>query len=220
MQTAGDKAAWIRAWDETEGDPSHRIITPQGAFGDFVKTDEGKNAVRTWATGENVSKAIQAIESGGDLSQISRLMGGAHKVRNFYNNILDPNSPMRDVTIDTHAVAAGLLRPLAGKDREVVENLSGPPKSAGTGLRGTYPIFADAYREAARQRRVLPRQMQSITWEGARGLFPDTWKRNEANKRLLEWLWQQRGNTDDVRELQDYILQLRGGRIPPPDWYQ
>lgn len=219
MQRAGDKAAWVRAWDEAENDPSHRIITPQGTFGDFVRTAEGQPAKTTWATGENVARSIQAIESGGNLAEISRLMGGRHKVRNFYNNILDPFSPMRDVTIDTHAVAAGLLRPLAGKDVEVAHNLSGPPKSASTGVVGTYPIFADAYREAARQRRVLPRQMQSITWEGARGLFPDTWKRNEANKKLLEWLWQQRGD-QDIRELQDYILQLRGGKIPPPDWFR
>jgi hypothetical protein len=34
-------------------------------------------------------------------------MGERHKVRNFYNNIYDPNSPYGDVTIDTHAVAAG-----------------------------------------------------------------------------------------------------------------
>ena len=42
-------------------------------------------------------------------------MGAMHKVRNFYNNILLPDSPNGHVTIDTHAVAAGLIKSSLGE---------------------------------------------------------------------------------------------------------
>jgi len=94
-------------------------------------------------------------------------------VRNFYNNILVPNSPNGHVTIDTHAVAAALLRPLSGSSREVLHNFGGDGAASNSaqGSSGTYGLYVEAYRRAAQERGVLTRQMQSITWEAVCGLF-------------------------------------------------
>ena len=93
-------------------------------------------------------------------------------MRNFYNNIIDPWSNKGDVTIDTHAVAVGHLSPLDLNSDEVTHNFGGT-SDAGQGLNGTYPLYAEAYRQAAKKLGVLPRELQSITWEGIRSLFTD-----------------------------------------------
>jgi hypothetical protein len=65
-----------------------------------------------WGSNVEIAKAISAIGNP-TRDNVSERMGEKHKVRNFYNNIFDPQSTHGDVTIDTHAVAAALLRPSA-----------------------------------------------------------------------------------------------------------
>ena len=97
-----------------------------------------------------------------------------HKVRSFFNNILDPHSKNGDVTVDTHAVGAALLRQLTGADAAVLHNFGDAPNKADkpegweaagssvkTGLTGLYPVYAQAYREAAKDLGIQPRQLQS-----------------------------------------------------------
>ena len=87
----------------------------------------------------------------------SDALGAAHKVRSFYNNILDPASDNNDVTIDTHAVGAAWLRALGGSSAPVAQNLGTNPKrapgaakeafeaapgSAVSGIKGAYPVYA------------------------------------------------------------------------------
>jgi hypothetical protein len=66
----------------------------------------------------------------------------AGNVRNFYNNIVAPHSGPGDVTVDTHAIAAALLRPLSGDAKDVTNGLGqGGPDNAAVGshvLYGTY----------------------------------------------------------------------------------
>jgi hypothetical protein len=66
------------------------------------------------------------------------------------------------------------------------------------GLGGTYPIIAEAYRRAAAQASeeepgltILPRQMQSITWEGGRGLFSPEFKRDKVKRAAVTDIWRQ-----------------------------
>jgi hypothetical protein len=129
------------------------------------------------------------------------------------------------VTIDTHAVAAQALRPLAGAHTEVAQNFknsvpAGAVAAKGsdlTGIHGTYGINADAYRQAAEQAGILPRQMQSITWEGVRGLFPDTFK-TAKNNAIIDDIWREvsagRLSADDARRM----IYDRAGGINTPDW--
>jgi hypothetical protein len=222
---AAAKALWLRLHDETYNDRSHRIITPEGNFGDFVKTMKGENAGTGWGSLVEIGKAIRSIEAAQNPELISALMGEKHKVRNFYNNILAPRSPNGDVTIDTHAVAAGLYRPLSGKSLEVAHNFAnyagkGVPGAAGSaisGIQGTYPLYAEAYRRAAKERGILPREMQSITWEAVRGLFPESFK-TAANSRRVDAVWNRYKNgeisQDNARRLVDEIA----GGIRNPTW--
>jgi len=197
------KAMWIRIFDETYNDRGHRIITPEGQFLDYARKKDGNKKLTGWGTNKEISSAVQALELKGDqsLQQISIILGDRHKVRSFYNNMISPMSPDGHSTIDTHAVAVAFLKPLSGKSVEVDHNFgvyTGEgrskiygviPNSSITGARGMYGLIADAYARAAEQRGVLPRQMQSITWEPIRGLFPDTFKNQKQNVEKINSIW-------------------------------
>lgn len=193
----------LRVYDEVYNSSAYDILSPNGdATGKATNADGALSSIG-WPGDSTIAKAISIIEEG-SVENISKQLGEKHKVRNFYNNISDPNSFSGDVTIDTHAVAAGLLKALAGGDKEVETNLSGK-SSAFTGSTGTYAAFAEAYRLAAKERGILPRQMQSITWEAVRGLFTNTFKANNKNKKLINDIWDKyssgKNNIDETRQL-------------------
>ncbi len=96
-------------------------------------------------------------------------IGNQNKVRSFYNNLYDPSNRGM-TTIDTHAVAAALLLPLSSSSPAVYDNFSSFDNKA-SGNKGTYPIYQEAYERAAAIVGVLPREMQSITWEMVRVFF-------------------------------------------------
>ena len=232
LELPAEKAMWLRVYDETYNDRSFPIVNPEGTFGDTVKTGKGVNRMVAWGSLSEIAKAINAIESGGDLKIISDQMGGQNKVRNFYNNIYNPASTNGDVTIDTHAVAAGMLRPLAGDATEVHHNFGSAPdvkkrdarwnggmsNSSITGTKGIYGIYADAYREAAQQRGVLPREMQSITWEAVRGLFPDTMKRDKKYVDDITNIWYEYKKGNKTLEEAQNATEQRAGGIDKPTW--
>lgn len=227
-ERAAHKALWLRLHDETYNDPGHPLVTPEGGFGENVKTQKGEHAKIAWGSLGEIGKAILAMENAKDPAALSKIMGERHKVRNFYNNMLQPNSKHGDVTIDTHAVAAALMRPLSGNDLEVSHNFAnwpgkGLPSAGGsaiTGIQGTYPLYAEAYRRAAAKRGILPREMQSITWEAARSLFPDTFK-TDVNRKAVDSIWDKykmgKITQKKARELIHGYAAPRG--LGHPDWY-
>ena len=80
-------------------------------------------------------------------------------------------------------------------------------------------MFADAYREAGRQAGVLPREMQSITWENVRGLYSPQFKTKEnvaAIDKIQNDYMRGRITQDQARNM---ILEFAGG-ITPPSWYR
>jgi len=221
------RALFVRLHDQTYTSPDYRIVGPEGDFLEVATNANGSPSRVGWGSLNEIGKAVGSIEANGNVSTISRLMGERHKVRNFYNNIYDPNSPYGDVTIDTHAVAAGLLRPLSGNSLEVdhnFKNTSVPGRgttkgSAVSGVSGNYGLYAEAYRRAAEERGILPRQMQSITWEAARGLFPDTFK-TEANGNMIDAIWSRYRNGEvEIDEARRMVNEAAGG-INPPTWQQ
>lgn len=212
------QALWLRAYDEVRHPRQFRAVTPEGNFGDYIANKgDGERTAAAWGSLEQIAKAISIFDDGSPRNILDNL-GAAHKVRNFYNNIVAPNSPYPFVTIDTHAVAAALLRPLAGSDLEVSHNLGGGVSRAASGLTGTYPVYADAYEKAAEARDLLPREMQSITWEAVRGLFRPAFKAQKANKAAVDKIWQRYTQGEvALDDAQHQIHKLAGG-IEPPAW--
>jgi len=212
-------AAWVRTYDETFNDRSYSVLTPEG---DLLPATGNKVA---WGSLAEIAKAVKVILDP-DMASVSVEMGGNHKVRSFYNNIVTPNALAGDVTIDTHAVAAALLRPLSQSSPEVShafgtgleakkqpEGYRGAKGAGIAGAKGLYGVYADAYRAAAQAVGILPRQLQSITWEAVRLLFPDAQKRGKMG-RSVEAIWRGEGTVEEKR---DAAFASAGG-IGDPAW--
>jgi len=220
----GLKAMWLRTYDQAHLPREHQIVSPEGDFVGVRLNANGSPTKTGWGSLNEISKSIVILEDPSK-ANISNNLGAMHKVRNFYNNIYAPNDPSGAVTIDTHAVAAGLLRPLSGNSREVLHNFGsgitgegGPKNSSVTGVQGTYGIYAEAYRRAAQERGVLPREMQSITWEAVRGLFPDTFKSQAKNVDQVDGIWlKYRKGQLSLDEARNEVFNAAGG-INPPEW--
>ena len=181
-----EKAIWIRTYDEAHNSQAYRDVLPNGALGKFARNQDefGTPAHIVWQSVASVKSAVMALEANGDREKIDAAFGNAHKVRSFYNNILDPHSENGDVTIDTHAVGAALLRQLSNKTVPVAHNFGNTPEkknqpvgwdaagsSIKTGLSGLYPVYATAYHEAAKELGIQPRQLQSAVWVVKRETF-------------------------------------------------
>ena len=221
-------AHWIRAWDEAHNPKMTRLATPEGDFGDWMRNYPKKGetlgvptALR-YGSFDPLMKAL-AIMADGSRENISRTIGDDHKVRSFYNNIIAPDSASGDVTMDTHAVAAAHMTPLGGSHPLVLQNFGGGEpgglrtrSSSITGSSGNYPIYAEAYREAAAKRGVLPREMQSITWEAVRALFRPEQKKQLRGK--IESLWNEvRDGKLSEAAARKQVVELAEG-IAAPDW--
>jgi|694.fasta_scaffold37778_9 hypothetical protein len=220
------RAMWVRAFDEAHNPRSYRTITPEGDLGNFATNMDGSQSKVGWGGLGEIGKAIRAYTSGGDMDIISQAMGEKHKVRSFNNNITSPNDPRYgDVTIDTHQVAAGQLRPLAGSSQAVAHNLAtsveagmkNAKNSAVTGAQGTYGLIADATRQAAQPYGLLGRQMQSATWEPVRELFSAAAKRGNLPDQV-DAIWRAHDAGDlTLQQARDLIYETAGG-IGTPAW--
>jgi hypothetical protein len=181
-------------------------------------TGKGEEAKVGWGSLNEIAKALAIFEDP-SMENINRRLGEMHKVRSFYNNIVNPYRG-GSVTSDTHNVAAALMRPLSGSSPEVLHNLGAASSSNITGARGTYGLYADAVRRAAAERGITdPRAMQSITWEGIRGLYSPEMKRNKSlQERVADAVNQYRLGRVTGGEMREQLLDLGGG-IDLPAWY-
>jgi hypothetical protein len=198
-----EKAMWIRTYDEAHSDRTYAAISSTGERGPNVTTKAGADAKAAWQSTPAIVSALKSLESNGDRDVISEAMGNKHKVRSFYNNILDPHSPNGDVTSDTHHVGAALMRDLGGSTAPVMHNFGNAlskeeqAKSGGvwqatassvkTGVEGLYPLYGDATRELAKELKIEPRQLQSVVWTTKRTLFENA---TQQDHDTIEKHWQ------------------------------
>jgi len=93
--------------------------------------------------------------------------------------------------MDTHAVAALYWQALSGNSFEVSQNFgsSNVTNNSILGVNGLYAANAEAYRAAAKTFGLLPREIQSITWEAVRLLFTAKWKSNKKNVDAVRAVW-------------------------------
>jgi len=214
-------AAFVRAYDEAYQSRTYRIVTPEGGFSGLVmnnpdkKTKEIKPSTMMWSTYDPIEKSV-SIYRDGSRDNISEQLGFEHKIRSFYNNIVAPNSEISHVTIDTHAVAAGMFEALAGTDLPVKQNFGGTGTADNIGVGGTYGLIADAYRDAAKQVGMKAREMQSITWEAVRGLFNEDIKANIKAPIRGEWT-KYRNGEQTFEQARAKIIKIAGG-MNDPQW--
>jgi len=220
------RALMLRGADELFNSSAYELIAPEGHVLDWSRTKgkgdkPGELSRISWQSYENVEAVVSMLRDG-SAENISAQLGQAHKVRNFYNNISQPNSSGLFTTVDTHANAANLLEPLAGSSPEVTQSLSGP-KSNSTGSIGTYSVHQQAYIELAAELGILPRQLQSVTWEAVRELFSPEAKRgrNENDIGLLTkniWEDYNKGLTDENTARKRIFEVAAPNGISLPDW--
>ncbi len=212
-----DQAIFIRTYDEVYNPREYNNITPNGEINGLVRVKSGLPGKAGWGDFSTIEKAISVLDNG-SLENISKNLGNQHKVRNFFNNISNPNDK-NAVTIDTHAVAAALLKPLSGKSKQVAYNFGGS-SSVSTGMTGTYPLYADAYRSLANDLKILAREVQSITWEAGRGLFKATFKSQKSNEEKINNVWDRYSSGKiPLSQAQANINSLAGG-VSKPVWYE
>jgi hypothetical protein len=220
MNTAPDylKPYYARLYHEINTTKDYNILSPDGNVLGIAKKKGGENAKVAWGSYTEIGKAVD-IYLDGSQENITRTLGEMHKIRNFYNNIIDPMSPDKDVTMDTHAVAAALLLPLSGEAKQVKANFgTGTANSAPLGIKGLYYAFAEGYNLAAEESGLLPRQVQSITWEAVRGLFTDDFKRNAKKVAEINGIVNDYANKKiTLDESRKKIFESAGG-INTPSW--
>jgi hypothetical protein len=232
-------AMWIRAFDEAHNPTDSRAVSPTGEFlGTQMNKSGSAPDTASWNSYSPIAKAI-SIWHDPSLENINRQVGTNHKVREFYNNITNPNDPNVFVG-DTHAVAAGEFLPHGSASKAVMHNFGSAPDTKGkqtlanegtpwgeedttrstgaTGARGDYPVHAEAARRAAWARGVHPSEMQSVTWETVRTIFKN---KSTPMKRAARAIW---GEYADGKlshsETMDKIISLAtGGKgVKGPAW--
>ena len=212
LEDLNPAAIWIRAYDETFNDKRLRVQTPEGGIGnDWFRTPKGNLNSRSWKTYVMMVKAISILKDG-SMNNIEAQLGDEFKVRDFYNNLYDPTDDLA-VTVDTHQVGASLLRCVSSTgSREVDQNFGGKGSSgnADVGQKGTYSFYAEALYRAAKERGVMPREMQSISWEAVRALFPDVQKTSLRPK--IDAIWERHDKGEITAEqAREEILEVTGG---------
>ena len=217
LNSPAKKAVWLRLYDEAHNPRSFDIVDPMGNVIGPRLTQKGELAAAGWGSLKDIQKAISIFENP-EIDNVASMLGNMHKVRSFYNNIVNPWAG-KSVTSDTHNVAAALFRPLSGNSLEVKHNLGGASSSDITGAQGTYGLYADAVRRAAAERGIeYPRAMQSITWEGIRGLYDPVAKRNKSlQEQVTGAMKDYRHKRISGDQMREQLLDIGGG-MNLPDW--
>lgn len=188
LPTLAKKAFWLRIYDEAHNPREYMQWNADGTQAGIARKLDGTPRSVSWSFFKHIEKAI-SIAQDGSPENISRQLGLAHKIRNFYNNQADPDNP-RYLTIDTHAGAAAQLRPLSGSHPDILR-IFGNPSNSEYGLKGVYPLYDEMYRRAAKTLdEPIPNRVQSPVWAKFREVFNDDFKTPE-NLKAIDAIWKE-----------------------------
>ena len=222
------RAKMMRSYSELSDGTNYNIMTPEGNIAGVAMNKSGEPMKIIWQSYNFINDALQALYENNP-ARLSELLGDEHKVRAFFNNINRPNygrlaGERGPSTVDTHQVAASLLEPLGSGSRQVEASMGkvkgGGVSMAPIGISGTNPLYQEALTRASQESMgaVLPRQYQSVGWEGLRGLFSPEQKRNVKLGSRIDAIWQDyRNGRMSLENAQDAIFNEAGG-IAAPRW--
>jgi hypothetical protein len=86
------------------------------------------------------------------------------------------------------------------------------------GISGMYPIYEEAYRQAAQELGVPARELQSVTWEAIRALFDESDKKSPDFRKAIDAIWRkvEQGKMTQPEAMKEVID--RAGGFKKPDW--
>jgi hypothetical protein len=183
--------------------------------------ESGKPATNSWLGLDALGKVVSVLDDG-SIDNIHHQLGFNHKVRNFYNNIVNPWSDAGHTTVDTHHIGAGWLSPLGSKEDRVLHAFGnsnpghpGAPKHGPVGLQGTSALHAEATRQVAARHDMLPNEMQSVLWEGKKSLFD---KMPEGAEAKIKATWKKVHDGELSPERARKQIVKDAGGFKPPAW--
>lgn len=217
LSSADDKALWVRAYDRVNHGTGYRSVDTRGRYGDFILRKDGQKAGRRWNDSETLAKAINSLE-GKSVETVSHQLGEYQKVRNIYNNIVDPYGVHPFLPTDVHLVSGSLGQAVSGKN-QFTKNAYGKGKGFGKpeehGIQGTNPVYAEAAKIAARRLGITnPHEIQSIAWHMSKALFDAGLKRSKK-RNLVEDVWQRysvgQRTPQLTQQAREEIFRIAGG---------
>ena len=209
------KAAWIRTYDEAHHPRRYRTISPEGEFGPYVSKEDGSHADIAWGGFDSIAKAVRVLEGGDKAEDLSPHLGQEHKVRSFYNNILQPNAPrdVSDVTVDTHAIGSALGRYSITSATPDLQQFMGGSRSARTGQSGMYPVVADATKKVADRFGMIPNAVQSVTWDEKRSADVSSGQGKELEAEWEKFRAGKQSHEDTIARVGNIL-----GPVKPASW--
>lgn len=204
-------AALLRIVDMSQNSTDVQAVAPEG-FVTGVMHKDGVLDRFAWGANSEIFKAMNVFANPTP-KNISAMLGRGNKVRNFYNNIVDPFSDKGYTTIDTHAIAAGLLNAVSAQGAADAGLFS----TAADGNSMVYAAVKESYGEVANELGIYPREVQSVVWETIRRMLPDSVKRNPLTKRFINETWQkvQKGEITHGEAVKNIIDRFPLAR---PEW--
>lgn len=168
-ERAHDEAKKVGGGDVTKGAGIIAALSPL--------TDWNKNvayAHELAKTGDSPSSLIRANVQKAQRIQAGehpRDVLGGHKVKSFFENVVDPSNP-EHVTIDRHAYDIAVGRPFVGTGGKKDPNWTPGKMGEDLGLsaKSRYEHFVHAYKHASGELGIdVPNRTQAITWVAHRG---------------------------------------------------
>jgi len=211
------KARWIRAFDEAHNRrPFFEIIRPDGTLGDVARNvpkrpgELGEPSKFSWGLYDNIASGIKALEG----EPIHELFN-SHKTPSYLNAKANPNG-LLDWVSDRHDLSSSFFHSIGLKKLKVGEKPTpemrlaarhfGGLASAQTGIKGLYPLHAEAGRRAAAEVGLPSNAMQALTWAGQREQFSPRWfGRKTIDKIHASYEAMQRGKISEEQHRNNVI---------------